>query len=79
MADADIAYLGKHQLDGATLVVIAGVHAIGSVGAVHYLARHLGELHAAVGDGPFSMATTATFHGETIKRSDELCPPRTHR
>lgn len=78
-ADADIAYQGKHQIGGATLVVIAGVHAIGSVGAVHYLARHLDDLHAAVGDGPFSMATTATFHGETIKRSSELCPPRTHR
>ncbi len=41
--DGDIAYLARHQVDGRIVVHIAGVHAIGSLGAAHYLTGHLAE------------------------------------
>jgi DNA-binding transcriptional regulator YiaG len=54
---ADVAYLGRlPRPDGAgAFLLIAGVHAIGSLGASRYLARHLPYLHAATGGRPFSM------------------------
>lgn len=54
---ADVAYLGRlPRPDGAgAFLLIAGVHAIGSLGASRYLERHLPYLHAATGGRPFSM------------------------
>ena len=48
-AAADLAYVGRHQAGRHVTVHIAGIHAIGSLGAVHYLAGHLAELFAGPG------------------------------
>ncbi|MBI1759040.1 MAG: hypothetical protein HYR62_07430 [Actinobacteria bacterium] len=76
---ADIAYLGRLPVDGGTMLLIAGVHALGSLGAVDYLINHLAELYRVVGTGPFSMVTASRHHGERVIHSEALCPPRVHQ
>ncbi|GGQ70240.1 hypothetical protein [Couchioplanes azureus] len=76
---SDVAYVGRLTLPGGrTLLVIAGVHALGSVGAVDYLVRHLADLYGQVGTRPFSMVVSSDHDGETVTRSELLCPPRVH-
>jgi hypothetical protein len=74
----DVAYFGRLAVDGRELLVIAGVHALGSVGVVDYLARHLGELYAEVGTKRFSMVITSEHDGDRVLRSEPACPPRIH-
>jgi hypothetical protein len=76
---SDVAYVGRLTAgNGKTLLVIAGVHALGSVGAVDYLTHHLADLHAKVSNRPFSMVVASDHDGETVTRSELLCPPRLH-
>lgn len=75
---ADIAYVGRLPIAGGTMLLIAGVHALGSVGAVDWLVSHGPELHAAVGDGRFSMVVTSRHDGERVERSEALCGPTPH-
>jgi hypothetical protein len=49
---ADIAYIGRHTDGGRVTVHIAGIHAIGSLGAAAHLAAHLPGLYAQTGDAP---------------------------
>jgi hypothetical protein len=60
------------------MLVLAGVHALGSIGAVDYLIRHLGELYREVGQQRFSMVVRSQHDGEKVKESEALCPPRVH-
>lgn len=76
-AAADLAYLGRHQLDGHITVHIAGIHAIGSLGAVHYLAGHLAELFAGAGDASLSLVTRASYDGLEITGSSLAAGPFT--
>lgn len=73
--DADIAYLARHVLDGQVVVHIAGIHAIGSLGAAHYLTSHLAELFAQTGDQPFSAVVRASFDGLNITGSELAAGP----
>lgn len=77
---SDVAYVGRLMVPGepGPIMVIAGVHALGSVGAVDHLARHLKDLYDQVGVRPFSMVVASEHDGETVTRSEVLCPPRTH-
>jgi hypothetical protein len=74
-AGADLAYVGRHQDGGRVAVHIAGIHAIGSLGAVHYLAGHLPALFAAAGDTSFSLVTEASYDGLAITRSSLVAGP----
>lgn len=65
-ADADLAYVGRHQHGDHVVVHIAGIHAIGSLGAVHYLGRHLAALYAQAGDTSFSLVVRASYDGLAI-------------
>jgi hypothetical protein len=76
---SDTAYLGRLPLNDGAILVIAGVHALGSVGAVDYLTHHLADLYNTVGTRPFSMVTRSRHDGERVIRSEALCPPRVHR
>lgn len=76
--DRDIAYLGRLPVPGGTLLLIAGVHALGSVGAVDWLVGHAAELYQQVGDEPFSMVTASRHDGERVVGSEALCGPRRH-
>lgn len=77
---ADVAYLGRLPFDEhRSLLLIAGVHAMGSLGAVDYLVTHLPELHRQTGTGHFSMAIACQFTPDaTITSSDVACGPLLH-
>ncbi|MGA3526804.1 hypothetical protein [Melissospora conviva] len=78
---SDVAYVGRLPVPGSDrlFLVVAGVHALGSAGAVDYLARNLPDLYAQVGTRPFSMVVISDHDGETVTRSELLCPPRVHQ
>ncbi|OLL74915.1 hypothetical protein Ae168Ps1_3312 [Pseudonocardia sp. Ae168_Ps1] len=74
---ADVAYLARHAMpSGAVVVHIAGIHALGSVGAAHYLGEHVAELWSEFGDSSFSMAVSGTFDALSPTALDVLVPPR---
>lgn len=74
----DIAYVGRLPVPGGSALLIAGVHALGSLGAVDWLVGHAAELYHQVGDGPFSMVTASRHDGEQVLESEALCPARRH-
>ena len=75
----DIAYVGRLPVPGGgTVLLVAGVHALGSVGAVDWLVGHAAELYRQVGEGPFSMVTASRHDGERVVTSQALCPARRH-
>lgn len=76
---ADVAYVGRLPYGDGTLLVVAGVHAIGSLGAIHYLAGHAREIYDAAGEGRWS-AVIASAHTEdgAITRSELAAPVRRH-
>ena len=71
----DIAYLARHKLSDRTIIHIAGVHAIGSMGAVHFLRHNLKDLFATVGDTSFSLAISSTFDDLSISDSQVAAGP----
>jgi transcriptional regulator with XRE-family HTH domain len=83
-AETDIAYLARlpRPDDQRSFLVIAGVHAIGSLGAVQYLTQPaaLAELHHTVGTKPFSMVLSSSFTRSPLRilNSEPLAPPRLH-
>ena len=74
--DADIAYVGRLPVPGGTVLLIAGVHALGSVGAVDWLVGHAAELYREVGEEQFSLVTASRHDGERVVESEVLCPAR---
>jgi hypothetical protein len=83
-ADRDFAYVARlpRPGSGASLVVIAGIHAIGSLGASRYLAdpTNLRRLHRAVGARPFSMIVESQFSRSPLATlsSRAAVEPRLH-
>ncbi|MCX4984550.1 sigma-70 family RNA polymerase sigma factor [Streptomyces sp. NBC_00572] len=65
-APADVAYLGRlPRPDGqGTFILIAGVHAVGSLGVAHYLTANLASLYEEVGTSPFSMVVACDYAPE---------------
>jgi hypothetical protein len=72
----DHAYIARHSRDGHVITHIAGLHALGSIGAAHYLSEHLPDLWAEFGDTSFSMAITGEFDGMEPKTISVLVPPQ---
>jgi hypothetical protein len=77
-ASRDIAYVGRLPYAGGTIFIVAGVHAIGSVGVIHYLTRNAESLYEKVGDGRWSAVVASTHDSETIIESELICPARRH-
>lgn len=72
---ADLAYIGRH-VDGDRVVLhIAGLHAIGSLGAVAYLASNATELYGEVGESGFSMIVRVEYEGLTITDTEVVSGP----
>lgn len=71
----DMAYVGRHRTTDRTVVHIAGIHAIGSLGAVHYLAAHLGELFRHVKNDPCSFVIRSRYEGLEIAGSELAAGP----
>lgn len=64
---SDYAYFGRlPRLDGkGNFLYIAGIHAIGAVGVVHYLDNHLTELYREVKTRRFSTIIRCNFDAAT--------------
>lgn len=65
----DFGYLGRlPRLDGrGTFLYIAGVHAIGANGVVHYLERNLAELYREVRTKRFSTLISCRYNPKTLE------------
>ena len=74
----DVAYLGRVTREGKTVLVVAGVHALGSIGAASYLAENLQAIHDAVGTNDFSMVVRSTFDGLTPTTKEAAWGPNSH-
>lgn len=70
-AHRDVAYVARLPRPNAAppMIVVAGVHAIGSLGAMRYLTTPaiLRELHRTVAEQPFSMVIESQFTRTPIK------------
>lgn len=78
----DYAYVGRlPRIDGrGTFLYIAGIHAIGAPGAVHFLENHLAELYSEVKTKRFSMLVACEFDPKTLQvtSSKRLSPIYRH-
>lgn len=72
---ADLAYIGRHLEGDRVILHIAGLHAIGSLGAVHYLAGHSPDLYADTGERPFSMVIRVDYDGLEVTASEVVSGP----
>lgn len=74
----DVAYVGRVTRGSKTVLVIAGIHALGSVGAVSYLVANLRSVHDAMGTKDFSMVVRTTFDGLTPTTTEVVWGPIAH-
>jgi hypothetical protein len=74
-ANGDVAYVARHREQGRVIVHIAGIHAIGSLGAAHYLTGHLPDVYAQVDDSSCSMVVRCSYDGLTVLASELLAGP----
>lgn len=77
-AQADIAYVAHINRGRNSMIIVAGVHAIGSLGAVDFLVRELPRVYRENGTDPFSMVVGSEYEGLSIRRSYVVCPPHKH-
>jgi hypothetical protein len=75
---ADLAYVARLPLASSWVLVIAGVHALGSLGAVEHLRTHIANLYQELGTGPFSMVVRSTFSGTDVTTTEATWGPAMH-
>ncbi|WIX78762.1 hypothetical protein QRX50_46795 [Amycolatopsis carbonis] len=71
----DIAYVARRIRDQRVIVHIAGIHTIGSLGAVHYLTSNLPSLFADIGDAECSLVVRSTLADRRVTASSSLAGP----
>lgn len=76
--DADYAYFGRlPRLDGqGFFLYVAGIHAVGATGVVHWLTSNLGEIYNQVGHKRFSTIIRCEFDPTTMQvtASERVAP-----
>lgn len=72
---SDVAYVARHQEQKRVIVHIAGIHAIGSLGAAHYLTQHLPDVFTQPDSGACSFAVRCLYDGLEITSSELVAGP----
>jgi transcriptional regulator with XRE-family HTH domain len=73
--DTDLAYIGRRPVPGATLLIVAGIHALGSIGAVDYLTGHAPDVYREAGRAPFSFVVRSTVDTNgNVAATERLTP-----
>jgi hypothetical protein len=75
--DSDVADLARHHDPDAVRVHIAGIHAIGSLGAAHYLAANLADLYAETAGKSVSLVVRCQYRGLAITSTELAAGPYT--
>lgn len=73
---ADVAYVSRRTVGNRTITHVAGIHAIGSLGAVTHLAAHAHELYRDMGDRDFSLIVASTHEGLAITGTKVVGAPQ---
>lgn len=74
-ASSDVAYVARHRESDRVIVHIAGIHAIGSLGAAHYLTGHLPDVFTRTEDSQCSFVVRCAYDGLTVTSSELLAGP----
>lgn len=74
---SDLAYVSGRTAGDTRLILISGVHAIGSLGAATYLSEHADALYEQAGLRDFTAVIRCGFDGSTITRTDLATSLRT--
>lgn len=74
-ASADVAYVARRNEGGRTITHVAGLHAIGSLGAVEYLTAHADELYSTTAREDFSLLIESHHVGLTITNTAAIGGP----
>jgi hypothetical protein len=74
-ANADVAYVARRDEGGRTITHVAGLHAIGSLGAVEYLTAHADELYSTTAGDDFSLLIESHHDGLTITNTAAIGGP----
>lgn len=69
---SDTAYVARRTESTRTITHIAGIHAIGSLGAVEYLTRQSADLYQATTPRDFSLIVASDHKGLTISHAEAL-------
>lgn len=72
---SDMAYVARRGEGARTITHVAGIHAIGSLGAVEYLTQQAADLYQATAPRDFSLIVTSDHKGLTITRTEALALP----
>ncbi|MEN2742736.1 hypothetical protein ABCS02_33590 [Microbacterium sp. X-17] len=69
---SDTAYVARRTESTRTITHVAGIHAIGSLGAVEYLTQQAMDLYQATAARDFSLVVASDHKGLTITRTEAL-------
>lgn len=72
---ADVAYVARRSEEARTITHVAGLHAIGSLGAVEYLTANAAELYSASAGNDFSLLVESGYDGLAITRTAAIGEP----
>lgn len=72
---ADVAYVARRDDGDRTITHVAGLHAIGSLGAVEYLTAHADELYSTAAGNDFSLLVESSHDGLTITSAAAVGDP----
>jgi len=69
---ADLGYLARHQYADHVVIHVAGIHSMGSLGVVHFLAHHLSNVYRQSGEQSFSAVVRCQFNDQTTPTDSQL-------
>lgn len=69
----DLGYIGRMPYENHQILIVAGLHVAGSIGAVDYLVTHLLELYKKVGTENFSMLIDSKMDDRGNFESSPIC------